>query len=235
MPFTIFLDETGSSSLKDISTNYPCFGLMIIICDQAEYIHTIVPKVVQLKYDFCMHEGVILHSREIRRRMDDFAFLNNPELRIRFMQRVDDLMGSSKYHIIATVIDKALHKKTYGAYAEDPYKLSVHFALERLHRFLKRNGQTEAVILAEARGRKEDRDLRQVFDNLLRTGTRYESFSGIKYSLQFVTKARNIIGMQFADLVAYPIVRYAQSKKASATYDILRPRLEAVKIFPESF
>jgi hypothetical protein len=39
------------------------------------YINQIVPRVNQLKFDVFGHEGVILHSRDIRKAQGDLAFL----------------------------------------------------------------------------------------------------------------------------------------------------------------
>jgi len=62
----------------------------------------------------------------------------------------------------------------------------------------------------------------------------------IQFRLTFRTKEMNIIGMQMADLAAYPIARHViDPSKLNPAFDILRPRfyvgpglVRGLKIFP---
>ena len=63
MAFTVYLDETGDHTLELVDKEFPIFVLVMVICDNDNYIHSIVPAIYRLKFDFFGHEGAILHSR----------------------------------------------------------------------------------------------------------------------------------------------------------------------------
>ena len=72
MASVVFLDEAGDLSLENIDKSFPLFTLMLFVADKEEYVSNIVPAVVRLKLNFWQHEGVVLHSRDIRRAHGDF-------------------------------------------------------------------------------------------------------------------------------------------------------------------
>jgi len=86
----VFLDETGTPSLDTIDADFPIFLLALLICTPATYIDRIVPSVYRLKYRYFGHEGVVLHSHEIRKRIEAFTILNDPSVRIPFLQGISD-------------------------------------------------------------------------------------------------------------------------------------------------
>lgn len=64
----------------------------------------------------------------------------------------------------------------------------------------------EAIL--ERRGKEEDKALSQDYNDLRENGTYWVSSERMKATIQkltFVPKTANIIGLQIADLVAYPI------------------------------
>ena len=153
-------------------------------------------------------------------------------------------MGDSEYALIASVIRKQSHKDRYGLWAENPYDLALKFALERLLPLLEDAGQNEVQIVAEARGRREDNELRLTFLRTINEGTEYisaERFRKIKFRpLQFKPKTMNIIGTQMADLAAYPIARHVlDPQKPNPAYEIIKSKFYAgrgwvrgLKVFP---
>ena len=80
MPKIIYLDETGDHSLEKHDDNFPLFVLTMVVCDIETYTNEIMPMVCRLKFDYFGHEGVIIHSREIRKAQKDFNFLQNPSV-----------------------------------------------------------------------------------------------------------------------------------------------------------
>ena len=152
-------------------------------------------------------------------------------------------MSSPGYELIASVIRKQDHKAKYGMFAENPYDLALKFALERLLPLLENEGQKEVYLIAEARGKKEDDELRLSFLNIVTYGTEYNSaerFKKIDFQLRFKPKAMNVIGTQLADLAAYPIARYViNPKKPLPAYEVVRRRfykgpgwISGLKVFP---
>lgn len=243
MPLIVYLDESGDHSLELVDPGFPLFALVMMVCDTTHYTQKIVPDVYQLKMDYFGHEGVILHSRDIRKALGPFAFLQVPQKRQPFYDRVNRIMAEADYSLIASVIRKQAHRDRYGVFAENPYDLALKFALERLLPLLEHAGQNEIRIIAEARGKREDDDLRLSFYRIVNSGTEYilaSRFKHIQFALEFKPKAMNIVGTQLADLAGYPIARYVlDPKKANPAYEILKGKfycgpgwVRGLKIFP---
>ena len=243
MPLIVYLDETGDHSLELVDKDYPVFGLVMVICDHNAYIDKIVPAIYRLKMDFFGHEGVILRSYDIRKQKGPYAFLSNAARRNEFYSRINGIMGLQDYTLVAAMIRKQHHKERYGDAAANPYDLAMEFALERLLPILEQAGQTEVYIMAEGRGKKEDDQLSLSFYRFVNKGNEYVSTARVKrilFHLTFRTKEMNMVGMQLADLAAYPTARHViDPNKPNPAYDILRPRFYAgpgrvrgLKIFP---
>ena len=97
--------------------------------------------------------------------------------------------------------------------------------------------QTEVMVIAEKRGKNEDRELYVAFQRIVTRGTEYvslERFQRIKFTLRFLPKSMNIVGTQLADLAAYPIARRAlDARKDNPAFDIVRKKFcRQFKIFP---
>jgi hypothetical protein len=243
VPVIVYLDETGDHSLEAVDHDFPIFVLVMLICDIDKYNQQIVPAFYQLKMDFFGHEGVIFHSRDIRKAQGDFGFLTNAAQRQAFYDRVNALMAGCDYTLIAAAIRKQRHKDLYGEKAHNPYDLALKFALERLLPLLEGVGQTEVRLIAEARGKREDDELRLAFLQVANYGTEYiasDRFRRVKFNLQFVPKARNIIGTQMADLAGYPIARHVLNPgKPNPAYELIEGkfyrgpgRVHGLKVFP---
>ncbi len=66
-------------------------------------------------------------------------------------------------------------------------------------------------IIAEMRGKKEDRNLLSYYNQLRDKGTYWvtpERLQSYVKRFDFVPKRDNVIGLQIADLIAYPITRH---------------------------
>jgi hypothetical protein len=155
------------------------------------------------------------------------------------MADIDEMMTKLPYTIIAVCIRKTLHKDRYGVLSRNPYVLALQYGMERVKGYLDELGQAEVVMVAESRGRNEDDSLRAAFFDLMQRGTSYHSFHHLKISLSFVRKERNLPGLQLADLVAYPIGKFAATQKGSSPMKIIFPKILArpgwrhgLKIFP---
>lgn len=239
----VYLDETGDHSLEKEDPTFPVFALVMMVCDQAAYENNLVPRVNRLKFDYFGHECVILHSRDIRKAQGDFDFLTDPSQRQPFYERINEIMSQPGYDLIAAVIRKQEHKAKYGRHATNPYDFALTLGMERLLPLLENKGQKEVYLIAEARGKREDDELRLSFLNIVTYGTDFvslERFRKIKFHLRFKPKAMNVVGTQLADLAAYPIARYViNPAKPLPAYEIVRTRfysgpgwISGLKIFP---
>lgn len=242
MATIVYLDETGDHSLEKDDKDFPLFVLTMVVCDDEEYIENIAPLVNRLKFDYFGHEGVILHSREIRKAQKDFSFLLNPNERQPFYERLNRIMAEADYRLIVTAIRKQDHRAKYGKNAENPYDLSLTFSMERLLHLLEIRGDRDVFVMAESRGRKEDADLENCFLRIISYGTDYclaDRFKRINLKLCFRAKQMNIIGMQMADLAGYPIARkILDPDKENPAFEIIKNKfyqsgnVKGLKIFP---
>lgn len=228
MTLIAFLDETGDPALEKIDPDFPVFVLSLFVCRDNEYIATIVPSVQRLKRDTCGSDDVILHSRDIRRHSGDFACLKNPDARAKFYDDLNVVMSQSPYSLVVGAIHKGRHKAQYGRHAIDPYTLALTFTLERLLGELESRRQTALHIVAEARGEREDDELRLAFLQLTSYGTQYvsaERFRAVTFTLEFRAKRLNVVGTQLADLAGYPIARRVLAPSAAnPAFDIVAPK-----------
>jgi hypothetical protein len=86
MPLVVYFDEVGNPTLDASDKDFPVFAIALLICDSDCYVNQIVPRVNALKFKWFGHEGVILHSRDIRKAQGDFGFLTIPEKRAEFYE-----------------------------------------------------------------------------------------------------------------------------------------------------
>jgi len=243
MPLIAYLDESGDHSLDPLDANYPLFVLALFICDTAYYAETLVPQVYKLKMDFWGHEMAILRSRNIRKAEGRFSILLNEPVRRSFIERLTRLMAETQYQVIASVIRKGGLKDRYGTQARNPYDLALKFAMERLLPLLEEVGQDEVNLIAESRGRREDRELEESFGGIVENGTEYvdrQRFGNIRFHLQIQPKAANVVGIQLADLCAYPIGRAVlDPDRSNRAFEVLKPKIYTgpgaiygLKVFP---
>lgn len=240
--FVAFIDECGDHSMDKIDHDFPLFVLSSIIVEREIYVKKIIPDFTSFKLRYWDHEGVNLHSREIRKTEGAFSMLANGIRRAAFLTDLTALIRDLPYALFIVAIDKNKHKEKYGDQAKNPYELALTFTFERILHFLEEKGQTHLPVIAEARGKNEDRDLEAAFYKLLSAGTFYNSsdrFSRLTCPLLFQDKRKNIVGLQLADLCAYPSARHIlKPDQNNRAFDCLQPHVyergsvKGWKIFP---
>ncbi len=238
----IFLDETGDHSLENIDKDFPVFILTTVLVRQSVYINEIIPMVYALKINNFGHEGIILHSRDIRKAQPPFEFLLNKNKREPFLESISNLIGKLNFKLIVSVIKKEKLVKTYIK-PYNPYELALKFNLERIVVILKQFSQVKAHLIAESRGKNEDNMLRLSFYEIIKNGTEKiskDEFAKYELILTFIPKSHNIIGTQIADLCGYPIGRFILNPgKVNKSFEIIKPKIlgningwDCLKIFP---
>lgn len=90
----------------------------------------------------------------------------------------------------------------------EPYHYCLAILLERYAMFLEQR-QAQGDVMAESRGGKEDRKLKDSFSRIWKDGTEYvtpERFQKVLTSKQLKVKpkANNISGLQISDIIAHP-------------------------------
>jgi hypothetical protein len=214
--FIVFVDESGDHSLESINPEYPIFVLAFCIVDCKDYVERITPNVRGLKFRHFGHDMVILHELDIRKRIGAFASFNR-EKRDGFMAELAAIIADVPMTIVAIVIDKLRYRNRYSVPAH-PYHFAMQFGLERISHFLREKDQMGRAthIIFEARGRREDKDLKLNFRSVC------EALNGgamaVPLEIKVADKRVNSEGLQLADLVARPIglrvLRPAQENRA---------------------
>jgi len=240
--YLVFVDESGDHGLKTIDPGYPVFVLVFCIIRKTDYARKLLPALTEFKFRHFTHDQVILHEREIRKDMGEFAFLRDRVRKEAFLNELTDLIAGHELTVIASAIRK---DALVGLYRnpENPYQMALGFGLERIQIWLEkrtRGGERTPVIL-ERRGPREDEELEREFRRICEG----RNFTGRTFPFEprFVPKAANIPGLQLADLIARPIGRHVlDPRQENRAYEVIQKKLDrnpagqvrgwGLKIFP---
>jgi len=227
--YYFFMDETGDHGLSFVDPNFPLFLLCGVLFEESELIK-LEKNINQFKLDFFKTTNVILHSKEIRKCDGPFQILFDMDLKKKFYHELNEILTNSKFVIIGSGIDKDKHIKKYGKGAKDPYSLSLSFIIERLIFCLDSQDKSSSVnIKIERRGKKEDQQLLDQYNVILDRGTYFVTSERIKArvnNFEFNYKKDNIIGLQMADLCAYPLARHVLfPTEPYKTFDIITSKI----------
>jgi len=117
-------------------------------------------------------DPVIFHRKEMINARRPFEVLGNDKVRRNFDEELLELLASWEYTVITVCIDKKKHKETYLTWRFEPYHYCLALLLERFVFFLDQNGG-KGDVMAESRGGKEDKKLKNSFEKLWENGTDY--------------------------------------------------------------
>jgi hypothetical protein len=223
-----FIDETGDHGLSFVDPNFPLFLLAGCLFGEEELMR-VEKEINDFKNKFFNTTRVILHSRDIRKCDGSFQILFDLELKKRFYEEINRIMSEAKFIIIGAGVDKKRHIQKYGKSASDPYSISLSFIMERLIFCLDKNPSSVVDIKIEKRGRKEDTQLLEHYNRIRDTGTYYVDADRIKNRISnfdFVLKRDNLIGLQIADLCAYPLARHVlNSQEPYIPFQIIKDKI----------
>lgn len=222
----LFLDESGDHSLTRIDPQYPMFVLGGIIVEQEYTFGEMTDRVKEFKQDLFGRDDIILHTADIARNKNGFERMQEPVFRQRFYKRLNNLMRSLEYKVVACAIKKGMHFQKYGLGAVDPYMYSLEVLVEQ---FCHEIGHSyhSGVVVAEKRDPTLDHQLDLAWLNLKISGSTSLKASQIEYRIMNVAshpKSRNIAGLQLADLVATPIGRFVMGKPTKEDFTIIESK-----------
>jgi len=241
----MFLDESGDHSLEKIDKSYPMFVLAGCIFDFDYYSNEVEPKINKLKTKYFGRTDIILRSYDIRKQKGDFSCLVDKKKREAFYNDLDLLVESLNFKIIAAAIHKLKLKNQYCE-PDNPYYLCLRFILERATMFLGRSKE-KMIFRIESRETHNDKKLAEVYEKFRSSSHQLftkEEIQSKFTDLSFNQKVQNIVGMQIADLVAYPIGKWVlDSTKENKAFEIVEKKLHkkpntniylnyGLKIFP---
>ncbi|AWB06382.1 DUF3800 domain-containing protein [Azospirillum humicireducens] len=219
----MFVDESGDHNLTSINPEFPLFALAFCILRKTDYATQVAPALDVLKFNTFGHDLTVLHSRDIRKQQGDFAVLRDAARRNAFLDGMSAIIAESPFTLCVTAIDKVKLKERYRT-PHNPYHLSLEFCLERTYQFLidRRQQGRRTHIIAESRGKAEDKDLELQFRRIL---DKKEAWNH-HFELRFASKACNSVGLQLADLAAHPVARHVLAPdQPNRAFDIVEKKL----------
>lgn len=222
----MYLDESGDHNLDKIQDTYPVFVLTGVVVKDGIALREIETQFNQLKQQFFGTEEIIFHTSDMTRNRNGFEKMKDAQFKNHFCDALNTVMMTSKYQVIAAVIDKKKHKERYGDNAFDPYHLCLSALIERFC-FEIGNKAAGGMIIAEKRSKLLDKQLQLVWGQMCTSGTRHLAGSNIAKRIggfHLAGKKENIAGLQLADLIASPIGRYVMGKPVRKDFRIIEKK-----------
>lgn len=209
--YYLYIDECGDQNLEHYDPNFPIFTLCGILVPEKN-LNALNNAFNNLKMQIFGTKDVIIHSVDLRKWKDVFSVLRDKELRERFLRGITDILQQHDTYVIVscTILKEQLNKFCVRGEEHDVYGLSLAYLLERSIFSVDNNDapNPNIAVIVEERGKKEDRKLLNYYNGLRNNGTKWvkvERFRSRISKFNFKAKKDNIIGLQIADLIAYPI------------------------------
>ncbi len=242
LKYRMYIDETGNSDLKSSENElHRYLGLTGVIVDLKESKNVLTPKLDNLKrkyFSIEYDEPIIFHRKEIINKKPPFDCLKKHEIEKSFNVDLLQLFEDIDFKVITIVIDKLEHLNRYSRWHYEPYHYCLANLTERYIRFLEGGGSV-GDVMAESRGGREDRRLKDSFLRLFNRGTDYvaqDRFTKVLTSkqLKIKPKSSNIAALQIADLIAHPSRQEILSKNKKIIYSQEKFGQKIIKILNDS-
>jgi hypothetical protein len=245
--YLLFIDESGTHDLRTVDPKWPIFVLLGLLVGETYYRKTLVPRVKSLKAKYGIAKSTPLHSRHIRRHEGAFSLLADPAVRESFYQDLNRLFDESRIRIFASVIDKTRLASRF-LITPNPYDVSLSQLLSVVCGPPGTPGPWRplvARIIAESRGKVEDKALHREYVSFARSGLRSYGAEDVQMrrpqtvrrlfppSMDFAGKSAVVAGLELADLAAYPIGRaFVSQNWENPAYLAVARKLRAQVVFP---
>jgi hypothetical protein len=156
-------------------------------------------------------EPIIFHRKDMMKASGPFHPLRDPIRRSAFDGELYQHLVELEYSVVTVVIDQWMHRQYYNSWANHPYHYCMTALVERYTRWLDDHGHS-GDVMAEGRGGREDRELKDVFRHVFEHGTEHLGSKFIQgrltsRELKIKPKSANIQGLQLSDLLAHPSQR----------------------------
>ncbi len=212
MKYRIYIDEVGNHDLKSSNTPGNRYLSLTGVIIDLDHVKTIIhPEMENIKSTFFQShpdEPLIFHRKEILNAKHPFEALRDNEVREKFDHVLLKKLAEWEYSVITVCLDKKKHLETYKTWRYDPYHYCLAMIVERYTFFLEQQA-AKGDVMAESRGGKEDKRLKDSFTKLWTDGTDYVEASRFQSAftskqLKVKPKSSNVSGLQLADLIAHP-------------------------------
>jgi hypothetical protein len=211
-PFIVYVDESGDQGLKNFDPANPVFCLCAAVYEREQYLKNDLPALSEIKFRHWWHDAVIFHSYKIRQKVHPFQSLKDTKNAEAFMASAVEFFEKSTATLVAAAIDKPRHAAQY-VNPSDPYELSLQFVLERTFGHIRKRCSPgdKTVFVFEKRGKADDIRTEKRFAKVVAGVNAWNR--PLPFLSTFAWKEENIAGLQVADLAAYSISRYVETKR----------------------
>ncbi len=225
--YYLFIDECGDHNLAKYDPGFPVFTLCGILVSRLN-LNALNKAFEDLKEDIFGTKDVVIHSVDIRKWRGPFSILADEALRVRFFEGIEKILSQHEAYVIVscTILKEQLNKFCVRGEEDDVYGLSLSYLIERSIFCVDNNdneGSPEISVVVERRGKKEDNKLLDYYNGLRNRGTKWVEAYRLRSRVRdfgFKNKRDNIIGLQIADLIAYP--RYYPSTPSGKEQPFIR-------------
>ena len=243
--YYLYIDECGDQNLESFSPTFPIFTLcgILVADDKVEQLNQ---QVKDLKKQFWGDKNIILHSRDIRKCQKGFEILFDLNIKQHFYEAINHILAQNNvYVIVSCSIMKEPYIRQFGK-LNDVYGQSLSFVIERAifcvdNKVPEGEGRIHSIV--ERRGKREDKALLGYYLQLLEKGTYWVDALRMKdrmESFEFKWKSDDVIGLQIADLIAYPLTRHVLNpNQVNLAFDVIEPnifqqegKILGLKVFP---
>lgn len=228
--YYLFIDECGDHNLAKYDPGFPVFTLCGILVSR-QNLKTLSKALEDLKIDVFGSKEVVIHSVDIRKWRGPFSVLADDGLRDRFFSGIERILSLNDAYVIVscTILKEQLNKFCVRGEEDDVYGLSLSYLIERSIFCVdnaKNHERPEISIVVERRGKKEDNKLLNYYNGLRNRGTKWISAERLKARIGdfgFKNKKDNIIGLQIADLIAYPVtIHLLHPQRYNPSYEAVK-------------
>lgn len=245
--FALYIDESGSPkpNPKDKAPYFAVGGVLIKHEDES----TIRQKVAEFKQRWRIDESTPLHGNEIRSRKRSFAWLGlkSEEELNQFFQDLTDMITQCPIIAHGCVISRSgylnRYSEQYGTNTWEMMKSAFSILLERVSKFVSLQ-EGKVIVYFEKAGKKEDKLIRNCFNDLRCQGAPFNPQTSGKYTplepehLQQVLigiegKSKSNPILQVADLCLYPIA-ISKEKPQNRAFHALEQHRKLIDTILES-
>ena len=227
--YYLFIDECGDHNLVKYDPAFPVFTLCGILVSR-DNLYSLNNDFKKLKLEIFGNTDIVIHSVDIRKWRDAFIVLKDEALRMKFFNGIERILSQNDAYIIVscTILKEQLNKFCVRGEEEDVYGLSLSYLIERSI-FCVDNltySNPDITIIVERRGKKEDAKLLNYYNGLRNRGTKWITPERLRSRIgrfEFKYKRDNIIGLQIADLIAYPVTQHIlHPERPNRSYDAVK-------------
>ena len=227
--YYLFIDECGDHNLVKYDPAFPVFTLCGILVSR-DNLYSLNNDFKKLKLEIFGNTDIVIHSVDIRKWRDAFIVLKDEALRMKFFNGIERILSQNDAYIIVscTILKEQLNKFCVRGEEEDVYGLSLSYLIERSI-FCVDNltySNPDITIIVERRGKKEDAKLLNYYNRLRNRGTKWITPERLRSRIgrfEFKYKRDNIIGLQIADLIAYPVTQHIlHPERPNRSYDAVK-------------